>query len=250
MCDHKWQQFFEEAIFGGEIVKAISLWQPWASLVIDGRKKIETRSWKAPAWLIGRPVAIHATKKVDREFSEECGYDVIPCGYVLGIVTIDKTEQFTEEFYEEISRYPEGKYGDFYPGRWGWFMTVKEKFKEPYVQRGAQGIFTWEMPCNCDLDVNHLCATHAAERAAIRSHKTPTDEELSKGTFSCPVCGLGTPHSTEAHKVSCLPETVYGIPSIQKDFLVWLGSDKQKALEMADLSREVIEYRRHHKPVE
>ncbi len=27
-------------------MKAISLWQPWASLMADGRKKIETRHWR------------------------------------------------------------------------------------------------------------------------------------------------------------------------------------------------------------
>lgn len=33
-----------------------------------------------------------------------------------------------------------------------------------------------------------------------------TDDELSKGTFACPVCGLGTPHSSDAHKTPGLPE--------------------------------------------
>ena len=29
-------------------MKAISLWQPWASLVAEGVKTIETRSWAPP----------------------------------------------------------------------------------------------------------------------------------------------------------------------------------------------------------
>lgn len=41
--------------------KAISLWQPWASLVVAGLKRIETRSWPLPA---GRYL-IHAAKKTD-----------------------------------------------------------------------------------------------------------------------------------------------------------------------------------------
>lgn len=75
-------------------------------------------------------------------------------------------------------------------------------------------------------------------------NKEPTDDELSKGTFCCPVCGLSQPHSINAHKVDILPWTLYGVPSIQKDFLVWVGADKQKALWMADFARNVIEYRR------
>lgn len=40
-------------------MKAITLWQPWASLVALGEKKIETRSW---ATNYRGPIAIHAAK--------------------------------------------------------------------------------------------------------------------------------------------------------------------------------------------
>jgi ASCH domain len=44
-------------------VRALSLWQPWASLIALGIKTIETRSWKAPASAIGQPLLIHAAKR-------------------------------------------------------------------------------------------------------------------------------------------------------------------------------------------
>lgn len=44
-------------------MKAITLWQPWASLVAVGAKTIETRGWPAPASLIGQPLLIHAAKR-------------------------------------------------------------------------------------------------------------------------------------------------------------------------------------------
>ena len=46
---------------------AITLHQPWASLVAQGVKTIETRSWPAPARLIGQTIAIHAGKRVVRQ---------------------------------------------------------------------------------------------------------------------------------------------------------------------------------------
>lgn len=46
---------------------AISLWQPWASLIACGVKPFETRDWAPPAELIGQTIAIHAAKKVDRD---------------------------------------------------------------------------------------------------------------------------------------------------------------------------------------
>jgi hypothetical protein len=48
-------------------MKAISLWQPWASLIACGAKPYETRHWAPPKELIGQPVAIHAAKKIDKE---------------------------------------------------------------------------------------------------------------------------------------------------------------------------------------
>lgn len=47
-------------------VKAITLHQPWASLIALGVKKIETRSWPAPKGLIGQRIAIHAGSKEPR----------------------------------------------------------------------------------------------------------------------------------------------------------------------------------------
>ena len=81
------------------IVQAISLWQPWATLLARGKKKIETRSWpfrrRLPAVL-----AIHSTKKMDENILSMCndeepfpalirelGYanaDELPRGAVVG----------------------------------------------------------------------------------------------------------------------------------------------------------------------
>lgn len=58
-------------------MKAISLWQPWASLIACGAKPYETRSWAPPRELIGQAIAIHAAKKIDKEagaFADELMY--------------------------------------------------------------------------------------------------------------------------------------------------------------------------------
>jgi activating signal cointegrator 1 len=51
-------------------MKAISLWQPWASLIACGAKLYETRSWAPPRELIGQTIAIHAAKKVDKDAAQ------------------------------------------------------------------------------------------------------------------------------------------------------------------------------------
>lgn len=58
-------------------MKAISLWQPWASLIACGEKPFETRHWAPPRELIGQRIAIHAAKKVDagaKSFAEDLMY--------------------------------------------------------------------------------------------------------------------------------------------------------------------------------
>lgn len=43
-------------------MKALTIRQPWATLIALGVKTIETRSWRAPQALIGQTIAIHAGK--------------------------------------------------------------------------------------------------------------------------------------------------------------------------------------------
>ena len=49
-------------------MKALTIWQPWASLIIAGAKPYEFRGWRAPRSLIGQRIVIHAAaKKLDGE---------------------------------------------------------------------------------------------------------------------------------------------------------------------------------------
>ena len=48
-------------------MKAITLHQPWASLIAEGIKTIETRSWAPSREIIGQRIAIHAAKRKSTE---------------------------------------------------------------------------------------------------------------------------------------------------------------------------------------
>ena len=48
-------------------MKALTIWQPWASLIMAGAKPYEFRGWRAPRSIIGQRIVIHAAaRKVDR----------------------------------------------------------------------------------------------------------------------------------------------------------------------------------------
>ncbi len=46
-------------------MKTITVKQPWASLIVEGIKDIENRTWKCPQKYIGKRVLIHAGMKPD-----------------------------------------------------------------------------------------------------------------------------------------------------------------------------------------
>ena len=122
-------------------MRALSLWQPWASLIYDGRKTIETRSWEM---LYRGPLAIHAAKRIEKDACMKFGYrfgvgpGVIPSGAILCIVNIVDCVRFPNP------KAPPDDYGDFSEGRFGFLMEMIEKFDAPIPARGMQGIWNWE----------------------------------------------------------------------------------------------------------
>ena len=121
-------------------MKAITLWQPWASLIVDGRKTIETRPmpWYYEGW-----VAIHAGLKIDREACIRFGYDpeTIPRGAILGQAF--KVGLYHFERRLEGKQYTPDAYGDFTPGRYGYPFDDIVKFTAPVVEKGHQGFWDW-----------------------------------------------------------------------------------------------------------
>lgn len=145
---------------------ALSLWQPWASLIYDERKKIETRHW--PLRHRGL-LAIHAAMKVDKDACLDFGYDplTIPRGAVLCAVYMYACVQFPNDLA------PPDSYGDFYEGRYGFLMRMIDKFAKPIPAKGHQGIWNWDKPqenCGCDISVGWLCPTHAAEQEIAKAN--------------------------------------------------------------------------------
>lgn len=133
-------------------MKALSLTQPWATLVVTGEKRIETRSWSTN--FTGR-VAIHASKGfpkwakecVNAEFFEESlrrfGYrspSTLPTGSIIGLATIMGCRR-TEDVGHQLSE-KEQEFGDYYEGRFAWFLTDPVQFGVPIPCKGALGLWT------------------------------------------------------------------------------------------------------------
>jgi hypothetical protein len=102
------------------VIKALTLIQPWATLIADGRKLIETRSWSTDYRGL---LAIHAGKKLDREAAERFGYDpdALPRGQIVALAELWECVCFPSDLA------PPDPYGDFAAGRFGFLLrNVRE----------------------------------------------------------------------------------------------------------------------------
>jgi hypothetical protein len=156
-------------------MKSLSLWQPWASLVVAGVKTIETRSWATD---YRGPLAIHAAKLSYMELVSIVGPTSylhaplrdaglpnimdVPRGVILGtaeLVGCYRVESFaisSDNRTRPILKVNDGllrgltdlelSLGDFTPGRFGWMLTNPVQFGVPIPCRGHQRLWEWSEP--------------------------------------------------------------------------------------------------------
>ena len=125
-------------------MKAISIWQPYATAIAVGTKKIETRSWKTS---YTGPIAIHAAKKwtdVERFFAaNEQLSGRLPTNLPLGVVVATANLigcRLAEDVINQIGDI-ERMYGDYTAGRYAWFLTDVIALASPVPWRGSQRLF-------------------------------------------------------------------------------------------------------------
>jgi hypothetical protein len=137
-------------------MRAISLWQPFATLIASGAKKFETRSWAPRGLHTGEPVLIHAAKRWtedERELLDDpvfrreltlaqrrglWSFDHPPLGCLVAVATFNSAWR-AEDLVAKIGAH-ERYFGAYAPGYWGWrFVEVKPI--KPIPWRGAQGLF-------------------------------------------------------------------------------------------------------------
>lgn len=157
-------------------MKAISIWQPWASLIAVGAKRIETRHWAAPASVIGERVAIHAAKRKPGPLSDRMHealggsisqpVEVLPLGVIVCTVVIDRCEAMTRDLVNAASR-TEVSFGEFVPGRYAWFLRDVEETRHVEM-RGSQGFY--DVP---DAIVRALDRPYRATDASSTRSRTP-----------------------------------------------------------------------------
>ena len=128
-------------------MKAITLHQPWASLISIGVKTIETRPYAPKHRGL---LAIHASKKptqVDDLYyrsvlqAAELDYRRLPLGAVLATCNLVSCEIISSS---NTPCYPEYAFGYFKPGWYAWQFEDIRAFSNPISACGHHGVWTWD----------------------------------------------------------------------------------------------------------
>jgi hypothetical protein len=119
-----------------EILRAISIRQPWAWLIIHGGKDVENRTW--PTRVRGR-VFVHAAKGLTRAEYEEVNFNIWP----KLLPSFEKLERGGIIGSVEIVDCVTASSSPWFGGPYG--FVLRRPIAMPFVQcRGALGFFTPE----------------------------------------------------------------------------------------------------------
>jgi hypothetical protein len=133
-------------------MKAITLWQPWASLIAFGVKRHETRHWLTN---YRGPLAIHASKIVDLAGAPEAlciavfgrhWASLLPRGAMVAVADIVSCPVAAN--VERRITAADRAAGNFCAGRFAWRLEDVRPLRAPIATMGRQGLFNWEPPAD------------------------------------------------------------------------------------------------------
>lgn len=117
--------------------KALSIRQPWAEMILSGKKTIEIRPWvtghRGEVWL-------HVSQKKDVELEQSFGYHSLPTGVYTGLFSIMAVVPLTPQRWEEWrSRHLDP--GPYVYGNYAWFVGDAVRFGNPVPGGGQLRLF-------------------------------------------------------------------------------------------------------------
>ena len=129
-------------------MKVISIKEPYASLIKDKKKFIETRSWKTNyrgklyihASLAKITKEIENNKELMKLIDSKMSY-----GYIICKCDLKDCIYMSKEYIENIKKYNYQEYicGHFEIGRYAWILENIETLDKPIKAKGKLGIWTY-----------------------------------------------------------------------------------------------------------
>ena len=124
-------------------MKVLTIKQPWATLIMQGYKRFEFRSWQTK---YRGDLLIHAGKGIDKEAIkrlEKYLPEELPTGKILGKVTLVDCIKMSPEFKEELLKENRDIYTkSSFQENYGWQVSDVEVFENPIDVKGHLSL--WE----------------------------------------------------------------------------------------------------------
>jgi|GEM_PF-289760 hypothetical protein len=154
-------------------IPALTLWQPWATWIAQGDKKIETRSWSTS--YRGR-LAIHAAKRpIDWKYELDLPKaNEWPLGKVVAIADLIDCIEMTPEFIAAQSQ-QEQQLGLWQPGRFAWVLDNIQSLDPPIPATGGQKLWKWQWDGAVNAEEEEVL-TGAAYDAAVEQELALDDD--------------------------------------------------------------------------
>ena len=127
-------------------MKALTIKQPWASLIIEGYKKYEFRSWKTN---YRGKVLIHAGASVDKKDMERFSHLNLkyPSKRIIAEVEIEDCLELTDKLNQEIISENNIAYGNKERTGYAWKLDNVRKIKSDKIIKGKLSL--WDL----DIDI-------------------------------------------------------------------------------------------------
>ena len=130
---------------GDNILKALTIWQPYAQAIALGLKKFETRSW---ATKYRGPLAIHASiKPLTNEakfLAKQYSINNFTQGAVILIADLTDCILMTQDFIKSQNQ-AELDFGLWQEGRYAWKLEHIKVLEKPIFITGKQGLWNLDI---------------------------------------------------------------------------------------------------------
>lgn len=127
-------------------MKVLTIKQPWATLIMQGYKRFEFRSWQTK---YRGDLLIHAGKGIDKEAIKRLSKYLpkeLPLGKILGKVTLIDCVKMSPEFKEELLKENSDIYTkSSFQENYGWQMDDVQAFKEPIEAKGHLSLWKYNI---------------------------------------------------------------------------------------------------------
>lgn len=121
-------------------MKALTIKQPWASLIINGYKKYEFRSWKTN---YRGKILIHAGLSLEKNKCFQNYALEYSLGAIIGEAEIEDCILIDEKLNKQIQKENPVIYGSNHVGLYAWKLKNIKKYNEPIYIKGKLGLWNY-----------------------------------------------------------------------------------------------------------